>query len=139
MTGTQAWMWRSWLVTPIWLWISINTGAIIADLLLCASIFYIFLYLFPNALSIFLFILIAIVALTVPLSLIQWLMLRQQVIFPALWSTANAIIGLLSYVLLPIVVSFNVYNSWQYLVFSMFTGAITGLLSSILINTWGRP
>ena len=136
MAGTQAWIWRSWFEQPIWLWIGINFGALLAALLISVST----VYVFQDTLNIFLVILTAILAFGATLSLIQWLVLRQQVILPVLWSVANVIIGLFAWVLLEIFFSFTLYhNNWRFLVLSIVAGATVGVASSTLINTWGRP
>ena len=146
MAGTQAWIWRSWFGIPIWLWISINVFALLAGLITAWGTTYVlleavsFFDVFTDRLYIDIILLITTVGFGATISLIQWLVLRQRVIAPALWAIANVIMGFFTWVLLQILVSnFTLYNNWKSILLSIVAGAAVGVGSSTLINTWGRP
>ena len=139
MVVTEAWIWRSWFAIPVWLWISINIGALLAASVISTIVFYGTIYVFRDSLSIFLNILAAIIAFCTTISLIHWLILRQQIVASVFWSIANVIGGFFIWVLLQILVSFTTYYYWKLLLLSIFAGATVGLVIATLINFWGRP
>jgi hypothetical protein len=156
MAGTQAWMMRSWLSIPIWLWISINGGALVAGMIICVSTLFLvsklFLPLFLNSLYFGLALwTVPSVTISVTISLIQWLVLRERVIAPVVWSLGNVIIGLGAWILFDIPFSKFIYriaapnNNWVslwdllYLLLSILMAILVGVFTSTLINTWGRP
>ncbi len=135
MTGTQAWCWRSWFNTPIWLWISINVATFGVALLFTIILVYIFQQFLPFVLLL----LGAIVCFNGTITLIQWLVLRSQIDSPLFWSFTNVLFGFFAWCIFQILLSyFSLDSNTTSILLSVIVGVVLGLGSSSLINSQAR-